>query len=99
MIQNSIEHLVVIRNRVLQHFFEESVGAALFIWLLFSIVTVVLTGALVQIFAPKAAGAGVTLVMAFLNGVLLTCCTRGYPVLTLCDVRFAEYIFYMQVLT
>lgn len=69
VIQSSIEQLVLLRNGLLQSLFSNGAlgtGQAVATWAGISVAAVVFSGALVQLFAPKAAGAGVTLVMAFL---------------------------------
>lgn len=68
-VQQSIEHLADLRNTALQQFFLLDVGQAVGVWAGISLVFVTFAGALVHLFAPKAAGAGVPPVMAFLNGV------------------------------
>lgn len=68
-LQQSIERLVLLRNGLLQHLFlSRRPAQALGAWVGISTGAVAFSGLLVQLFAPKAAGAGVTLVMAFLNG-------------------------------
>lgn len=69
-IQASIERLELLRNALLQGLFLADVRQAVGAWAGISIGFVLTSGTLVQLFAPKAAGAGVTLVMAFLNGAL-----------------------------
>ena len=69
-IQEGIEYAVHLRNGLLQQLVSASMAKALLVWAALSMGLVAATGLLVQVCAPKAAGAGVTLVMAFLNGTL-----------------------------
>lgn len=79
LLQYLIDEGVKLRNGLLQHYASGPQGDSnrMKLWRVFgaqlslSLCCVLLAAALVQIIAPKAAGAGVTLVMALLNGVFI----------------------------
>jgi chloride channel 7 len=72
VLQALTEVCIGLRNDMLQKLIENSEIYQIFAaQIVFSILCVVLAGALVQFIAPAAAGAGVSLVMVFLNGVAI----------------------------